>query len=100
MASRTSFSFGSQVATMDRPDGNRSALLAECLHERQRGFRSKRGFNAPFSSTTRSKRSIRGKTHEIGQLSPRDEKKLPPDRLKAMSASAVASSTRAVIVGR
>ena len=50
--------------------------------------------NAPFSATTRSKRSIRGKTRtRSGSSRPVTRRSRLPDRLKATSASAVASST-------
>jgi hypothetical protein len=87
MASKTSFSFGSQVATIDRPtESGLTPFLRNVATNSGEGsgprgasfFVAGSKSNAPFSATTRSKRSILGKNaYQVGQLSARDQKKLP-----------------------
>jgi len=87
MASRTSFSFGSQVAMIDRPtDRGTTRILCNASTSGCKGsgasgaslFAAGSKSKAPFSATTRSKRSSRGKhAHEVWEFSASDQHKLP-----------------------
>ena len=116
MASRTSFSFGSQVATMDRPtESGVDALLAQGLHQLWRGLRTERGFL--FCGGIKKQRSVLrdhaiekinpGKdAHKIRQLAPSDEEKPPagsPEGYERVCGRVVDNAVmreRAVVVGR
>ena len=103
IASSTSFSLGSQVATMERPtESGVTPFLRKVSTNAGDGsgpsgvsfFVAGSKSNAPFSATIRSKRSIRGKTRvRSGSSRPVTRRSRLPDRLKATRASAVASST-------
>src|SRR3984957_3399625 len=115
MPSRTSFSFGSQVATMDRPtESELTPFLRRVSTNSTEGsgpsgvsfFVAGSKSNAPFSATTRSKRSIRGKNaHKVGQLSSRNEEKPPagpPEGYERVCGCVVDNAVvrkRAVVVG-
>ena len=116
MASRTSFSFGSQVATMDRPTESGVTPFLRNVSTNSGEGSGASGVSFFVAGVEEQRSVLRdyaiekidpGKdAQEIGQLSPRDEKKPPagsPEGYERVCGCVVDNAVvrkRAVIVGR